>query len=88
MPEGRKLEFIPEPHTDYIFRVESENRFVRSVAKLVTPVALVLIRTWFWLRYRASSKSPPASLVDWFAGGSTPAREVARKASASATGEY
>ena len=53
MPHNRKLEFIPQTHTDYIFRVESENRVVRVLGWLITPVALVLIRLWFWLKYRS-----------------------------------
>jgi cell division protein FtsW (lipid II flippase) len=52
MPPNQKLKFIPQEHTDYIFRVESKNPVVRFVASLVTPVALVLIRLWFWVKYR------------------------------------
>ena len=52
---GRKLEFIPETHTDFIFRIESDNRLVLFVARLLRPVAFLLFRVWFFLRYRAPS---------------------------------
>jgi hypothetical protein len=45
--------FIPRPHTDYLFRVESSSRLVRFVGKLVTPLALLLLRLWHRLARRA-----------------------------------
>jgi cell division protein FtsW (lipid II flippase) len=52
MTERRKLEFIPQTHTDFIFQIESHNRVVHFLARLIKPVAYVLLRIWFFVRYR------------------------------------
>lgn len=52
MPDGRKLDFVPEQHTDFMFRVESDNRLVQFLVRLLTPIAHLLFRLWFWLQYR------------------------------------
>jgi cell division protein FtsW (lipid II flippase) len=52
MPDRRKLEFIPETHTDFILRVEPENRGTRLLAWVLRPLAVLLMRVWFWAKYR------------------------------------
>jgi hypothetical protein len=61
MPERRNLEFISEPHTDFVFRVESEYRVVRFIGRLIAPAAIAVMRLWFWLRYHRSGVPAPPS---------------------------
>jgi hypothetical protein len=53
MPDRRKLDFEPEQHSDFILRVESDNRIVQFLVRLLTPIAHLLFRLWLWFQYRA-----------------------------------
>ena len=52
MPDPRKLDFIPETHTDFIFRIEPENRGTRLLTWVLRPLAVLLMRVWFWAKDR------------------------------------
>jgi cell division protein FtsW (lipid II flippase) len=52
MTDRRKLEFIPETHTDFIFRIEPENRATRLLTWVLRPVAVLSMRVWFWVKER------------------------------------
>jgi cell division protein FtsW (lipid II flippase) len=52
MPDRRKIEFIPETHTDFIFRIEPENRGTRLLTWLLRPLAVLLMRVWFGVKDR------------------------------------
>jgi hypothetical protein len=44
MPQGRKIDFVPEEHVDFIFRIETTSVLGRAIARLITPIALFLMR--------------------------------------------
>jgi cell division protein FtsW (lipid II flippase) len=52
MPDPRKLEFISETHTDFIFRIEPENRVTRFLTWLLRPFAVLSMRVWLWVKDR------------------------------------
>lgn len=52
MPDPQELKFIPEPHTQFIFRIEPENRGTRLLKCVLRPLALLLMRIWFWAKAR------------------------------------
>ncbi len=61
MNNRKKLEFIPQPHTDFIFQIESKSRVARFVASLIAPVARILVQLWYVLSHRRNSShgAPP-----------------------------
>jgi cell division protein FtsW (lipid II flippase) len=56
MPDRKRLEFLPQQHTDFIFRVESDNRAVQFFVRLLTPIARLFFSFWFWLENRRSKR--------------------------------
>jgi cell division protein FtsW (lipid II flippase) len=61
MNNRKKLEFIPQPHTDFIFQVVSKSRVPRFVASLIAPVGRTLVHLWYVLshRWNSSDGGPP-----------------------------
>ena len=55
MMDPREVEFIPERHTDFIFRIEPENRGTRFLTWVLRPLAVLLMRVWFWSKTRSQS---------------------------------
>ena len=55
MPDPRKLDFMPETHTDFIIRIEPENRVTRLLTWVLRPLAVLLMRMWFWVKDRRVS---------------------------------